>query len=536
MKLDYISDLPRYVGKFHFQTTLDDKSGYDHVALSEDSYTFFGLEWQGWYFVFRTIPFGWKASAYLYHTIGLTATSYIRSLGVPCSQYIDDRHVGQLAVSNASLAVSPTWSDFELAEAAVFICAAVLVSLGYFLGLSKSTLIPSRIVKFLGFLVNSELCAFILPADKKEKFAVLREHVLSNRTVSIKTLQRLAGKISSFCIAVPAARLFAREIYRATAGFLKSSRLIKVAGDLKKEIEYWRFLDSWEGHLPWLPEYHVCLKVFSDASDFAWNGIISIPGRPPFKTRDYWKPEMLHLPIVVKEARALVNVLKAGRSFVCNTRVDVHVDSLAVLQSWQRQGGKNKLLNDTPKELHETALASNSHLFFQFVPSRSNPADAPSRQLSDKDCILSEESWQHVERHFGPHSIDLMSLDSNTQVDLQGRPLKHFSSSFSPQSSGVNMFAQSIACSENAYVIPPFTLIGPVLKFLLKSEVSFSIVVRQLSPLPFWWPVLFVHVQEHFTLGRKGESSVLLFLSSSGNFVTRPLQWDLLVFRVPKCV
>ena len=198
LKLDYISDLPRYVGKFHFQTTLDDKSGYDHVALSEDSYTFFGLEWQGWYFVFRTIPFAWKASAYLYHTIGLAAASYIRSLGVPCSQYVDDRHVGQLAVSNALLAVSPTWSGFELAEAAVFICAAVLVSLGYFLGLSKSTLIPSRIVKFLGFLVNSELCAFILPADKKEKFAVLREHVLSNRTVSIKTLQRLAGKISSF--------------------------------------------------------------------------------------------------------------------------------------------------------------------------------------------------------------------------------------------------------------------------------------------------------------------------------------------------
>ena len=170
-----------------------------------------------------------------------------------------------------------------------------------------------------------------MPADKKEKFAVLREHVLSNWTVSIKTLQRLAGKISSFCITVPAARLFAREIYRATAGFLKSSRLIKVAGDLKKEIEYWHFLDSWEGHLPWLPEYHVRLKVFSDASDFAWGGIISIPGSPPFKTRDYWKPEMLHLPIVVKEARALVNVLKAGRSFVCNTRVDVHVDSLAIL-------------------------------------------------------------------------------------------------------------------------------------------------------------------------------------------------------------
>jgi len=163
---------------------------------------------------------------------------------------------------------------------------------------------------------------------------------------------------------------------------------------------------------------------------------------------------MLHLLIVVKEARALVNVLKVGRFFVCNTRMDVHVDSLAVLQSWQRQGEKNKLLIDMLKELNETALASNSHLFFQFVPSRSNPADAPSRQLSDKDYMLSEESWRRVERHFGPHSIDPMSLDSNTQVDLQGCPLKHFTPSFTPQSSGVNMFAQSIACSENAFIFP----------------------------------------------------------------------------------
>ena len=76
-----------------------------------------------------------------------------------------------------------------------------------------------------------------------------------------------------------------------------------------------------------------------------------------------------------------------------------------------------------------------------------------------------------MERHFGPHSIDLMSLDSNTQVDLQGCPLKHLTPSFTTQSYGVNMFAQSIACSANAYVFPPFTLIGPVLKFLFKSEV-----------------------------------------------------------------
>ena len=111
LSLDYISGLPRYVFESHFQTTFDDRSGYDHVKLSPDSFSFVGLEWKGWYFCYKTLPFGWKASAYVYHTVGLAATCHIRSLGVPCSQYIDDRHVGQLALRR-DLQDSLKWSNF----------------------------------------------------------------------------------------------------------------------------------------------------------------------------------------------------------------------------------------------------------------------------------------------------------------------------------------------------------------------------------------------------------------------------------------
>lgn len=58
-KLDHLSDLPRYVLPGHFQTTFDDKSGYQHVRLHPSSETYFGLEWKIIFFVFRTLPFGW---------------------------------------------------------------------------------------------------------------------------------------------------------------------------------------------------------------------------------------------------------------------------------------------------------------------------------------------------------------------------------------------------------------------------------------------------------------------------------------------
>ena len=41
-KLDHLSDLPRYVLPGHYQTTFDEKSGYQHVYLHPSSRTFFG--------------------------------------------------------------------------------------------------------------------------------------------------------------------------------------------------------------------------------------------------------------------------------------------------------------------------------------------------------------------------------------------------------------------------------------------------------------------------------------------------------------
>ena len=126
---DSITDLPRYVGRFSFQSKMDDKSGYDHILISEESKKFFGLYWQGWFFVYNTIPFGWSPSAYIFHTTGLGASHYIRSNGVPLTQYIDDRHLGQIQLP---LEVGKDWSDLELANAAVFISGLVLAHCGYF--------------------------------------------------------------------------------------------------------------------------------------------------------------------------------------------------------------------------------------------------------------------------------------------------------------------------------------------------------------------------------------------------------------------
>lgn len=167
---------------------------------------FLGLEWEGQYFTYSTLLFGWKASAYLYHSIGLAATCYVRSLGVPCSQYVDDRHNGQLRLPHSQLL--PSFSGFQLAEMAVYFACVTSISLGYFIGIKKSCLIPSVAVSILSYICHSEKQTFLLPQEKRDKFAALRENILSHKTVSLKNIQKFAGNTTSFALLVPAAKFF----------------------------------------------------------------------------------------------------------------------------------------------------------------------------------------------------------------------------------------------------------------------------------------------------------------------------------------
>lgn len=94
------------------------------------------------------------------------------------------------------------------------------------------------------------------------------------------------------------------------------------------------------------------------------------------------------------------------------------------------------------------------------------------------------------------------------------------------------LFTQSLDDSDNAYVFPPFSMIGPVLHFLFSAGCNFTIVLPNMFPRRFWWPLVNGHAQDKVRLGEKAQSEVLLFPTRAGPFAYRPLDWDLWAFRV----
>ncbi|KAK3734410.1 hypothetical protein QZH41_010063 [Actinostola sp. cb2023] len=420
-RLDNLSHLPRYLTKDSYQSVLDDKSGYNHILLEEPSRAFFGLQWKGWYFVSNTIPFGWKLSAWIYHSTGLVATHFFRSIGIPSSLYIDDRHIGELQLGTP----------------------------GQY---------PSE-----GFPCPSSL-------NPRKK-----------RHVSVHTLQRLAGKCSSFNLAIQDARLYTNEMNMAIGKALKTSKPAHLSPALRLEIEHWASPEVVSKVGKWRHEKHSQFVIFSDASKFAWGALF--PEHSLIPVSDYWSPDMSLHNIAVKETKALTNAILTFRESLVNARVDAFVDNQCLVQAWRTQAARAGPFSDALKELYSTVADQNIHLAVSYISSGENPADEPSRKLSPADCKLAPHLWSLLQEHprfGGPsgHSIDLMALDSNTQDGKDGKPLPHFTPYPMPGSSGVDIFAQDLSSPEsdpllrNLYVFPPIILIGPVIRLLRKKTIA----------------------------------------------------------------
>lgn len=75
----------------------------------------------------------------------------------------------------------------------------------------------------------------------------------------------------------------------------------------------------------------------------------------------------------------------------------------------------------------------------------------------------------------------------------------------------------------NPYVLPPFGLVGPVLKFFYSCQIPFTIIVQELCLYPYWWTELtaleceFMNFSSHLatrcSLARRCDSALSMEIS-----------------------
>ena len=382
---------------------LDHKNGYFHVPLHEDSRKFFGVFWNDVYYVLTVLPFGWKSSPIIYHSITEAANMYIRSLGIPMLGWIDD----MLGMTEQLYKDSTDDMQFQSAMRAMVVVTIILFKAGYFMGVSKCCLIPEQFITYLGIDCDTKYGRFLVPQERIEKYIPILQDFLSRQWISFANLEKMVGKLVSLECAVPAGMWYTREQYSAmrlsgtsslNSKKTRENKFIKISEQIKEEWSMWIYFLATNTGSPWKTFSNIFLQadIASDASGRAFAGVVDFPFGPSKITSGEFQGDLLTQDIQVKEAEALratINMLVIdmpeqikGKTLICK------VDNQVLKAVWERKGtSQNLMLNKIGKQIYWLQFLGKCYISLQYVKSAENVSDTFTRQTPGLEVTLSQQ-------------------------------------------------------------------------------------------------------------------------------------------------
>lgn len=126
-----------------------------------------------------------------------------------------------------------------------------------------------------------------LPDEVLKFAALLRDSILGQKTVSLKTLQTFAGKTTSIFLLVTEAKFYTNAVHNAISKVSRSGKPIPVSVAPRVEMFHLLFLDTWDGFLLWKEEKNSSIFPFSDVDNVGWLYSFRIPGKEDQLIRGY---------------------------------------------------------------------------------------------------------------------------------------------------------------------------------------------------------------------------------------------------------
>ena len=510
---------------------LDHKNGYFHVPLHEKSRKYFGVFWKGIYYVLTVLPFGWKSSPLIYHSITEAVNMYIRSLGIPMLGWIDD----MLGMTEQLYRHSTDDIQFNSAMRAMVVVTIILFKAGYFMGIAKCCLIPEQHITYLGIDCNTKYGKFLVPQERIDKYVPVLEELLSRQWVSFSEIEKMVGKLVSLECAVPAGMWYTREQYSAMrlsgvssldSKKTRERKYIKITSQIKEEWTMWIFFLSQNTGTPWKLFSNIFLQadISSDASGRAFAGVVDFPNGPIKITSGEFQATLLEEDIQVKEAEALratISMLTTqmpdelkGKTLVCK------IDNQVLKAVWERKGtSKNLALNNIGKQIYWMQFLGQFYISLNYVRSEENPSDKYTRQSSGLEATLNQHLFNLLWSKWRPFDWDLMASSATAKRDLQGKRLPYFSRFFEETSSGTDLFAQNLIWVRNAYCFPPIPMIGMVLKFLEEQKKNCVMILPAINSS--WVNLVSAYIVDLVEISKPYQGTQFTVLNQSGKRIPK---------------
>ena len=465
--------------------TRDLRDGYFHVPMHETAKPWLGFRLDGVYYRYNVLPFGLRSAPFVFTKLLRTPMRSIRQLGVRSTVYIDD----------VACAAQP-----HIATDQVQLVDRELATHGLVVATDKNQG-PATTAIVLGLQVDTVNNRLSLPADKLTKtLALLRAVQLMaerpSHRVPARVVAQLLGKLQWFSRAAPPARLYSRTLqYDLRARASWSDRVVispQTRADLRTVSGN---AQRWNARGAPIWPTATTAQVFTDASNSGWGAALHLDGAAARYAQGLWKNDEELLHINAKELLAVVHAVHRFAHELRGRVVDFRVDNVTAVAYLRGAGGAHPHLTVIARQALETLLKLRTQAVFHHLRGVLNiVADALSRgkfvpvlthqhgQLDPDDIQLRPDLFAHLDRLWGPHTVDRFSRAASAHTP------RFWSRVLEPGCEGINSLTAHWG-GENNWVFPPLHMLLPVLNHILRCQAA-ATVVLPLWPAQPWWPVL----------------------------------------------
>lgn len=471
-KLESITMLTDLLGKDMWMCKLDLKDAYFSIPVRVSDRKFLQFVWNDITYQYTCLPFGLCTAPYVFTKVTKPLSSYLRRSGILLIMYLDDCLIVD---GNREKIIDSTRRVIKLFENA-----------GFVINYEKSVLRPTKIIEFLGIIVDSSQMSFGLPPRKCEKIRQSANYLLQTPYPSARTVAAFIGQITAARLALRKSNLKIRQLQYCLIQQLRQNQnweqVLYLSESAKQELHWWKL----QGEFPSSPIHldDPTLEIASDSSLEGWGAVCQSQ-----RTGGHWSEEDLRQYKHINQLELLAAFL-AIRCFwkaPCRS-VKIFTDNKSAVTYINKMGGtRSPALNSIALQLWEWCVTNDVWVTAEYLPGKDNVlADWESRHFQDYSAWkLNVKIFCQIRQQY--------SLEVDLFADRNNYQLPHYWSwKPDPDSQGTDSFTTTWK-NLKAYAFPPFCLVGRCLQKCQQDQADIVLIAPVWSN-QFWYPALLKHL------------------------------------------
>lgn len=464
-KMDTFESALKLVKPGCYMASVDLKHAYYSIHIAEEDQIKLRFQFCGRLYQYCALPNGIAFAPRIFTKLMKPVYASLRNDGFSNSGFIDDSLLLGDTVSECHHNVVETLS--------------LMTNVGFIPHETKSVLVPTTQITFLGNNIDSVKMVVTLPSSKVETLINECITLYKKSTATIKSVARVLGLMVASFSAVEYGRLYYRKIETAKIEALRKakgdfSQAMYITQDVRVDLLWW--IENLKSQERVIDHGNPNVIITCDASLLGWAGKC---GDEEIGGRWSIQESLKHINVLEMLAASL-----SVRAF-CRARKSLHVrvmsdNSCTVAYIQNMSGNKSVECNNIVHDLLVWCMNRRIWLSACHIPGLRNVADHGSRNFNDNvEWQLDTSIFEQIVRTWGRPEIDMFASRVNKQVS-------EFVS-WKPDAEATHIDAFTCDWSQKfIYIFCPFSLIGRTLA-KLRQDNGEAIMIVPLWPTQNWW-------------------------------------------------